>query len=135
MELNINSPQYYTNKFGVDDEVYRLCQDVYEFFRNKSYSECIDIIGIIPIVASKEILNKGLCKSGIHCEPAYGFASISKNIDFEEYVSANIEKKKELIMKCVLSSVKLIKTKGKFDIVSFEKDFSDFLHDNNIDLL
>ena len=29
MELNINSPKYYKDVYGVDDEIYRLCQDIY----------------------------------------------------------------------------------------------------------
>ena len=27
MELNINSPAYFTNHYGVDDEVYRYCEE------------------------------------------------------------------------------------------------------------
>ena len=47
MELNINSPKYYKDVYGVDDEIYRLCQDIYIYFKDKSYSEIINIIGII----------------------------------------------------------------------------------------
>ena len=33
MEININSPQYYTNEFGIDDDIYNLCQDIHEYFK------------------------------------------------------------------------------------------------------
>ena len=56
MELNINSPKYYKDVYGVDDEIYRLCQDIYIYFKDKSYSEIINIIGLIPIIAPKELL-------------------------------------------------------------------------------
>ncbi|MFR8428802.1 MAG: hypothetical protein ACLVCH_16165 [Roseburia inulinivorans] len=58
MELNINSPKYYKDVYGVDDEIYRLCQDIYIYFKDKSYSEIINIIGIIPIIAPKELIGK-----------------------------------------------------------------------------
>ncbi len=132
MELNVNSPQYYSDKFGIDDEIYRLCQEIYQYFKDKSYSEYINIIGIIPIVAPKEMLDRGLCKNGKHCELKYGFASIRKSIDFEKYVLGDIEKKKELIAKCILDAVKSIKMKGKIDFESFEKDFLVFCKNNNI---
>lgn len=123
---------YYTNRFGVDDEIYQLCRSVYNYFKDKNYSECINIIGIVPIVAPKEILDQGLCKGGKRCETKAGFASIGKNIDFDEYVSGDIERKKELMMKCILGAVKSVKSKGKIDFESFEKDFLIFCKNNNI---
>ena len=53
MELNINSPAYFTNHYGVDDEVYRYCQNLHNYFKTKEYSETLTIIGITPIVAPK----------------------------------------------------------------------------------
>ena len=73
MELNINSPKYYKDVYGVDDEIYRLCQDIYIYFKDKSYSEIINIIGIIPIIAPKELLENGKYKEVKHCSVAYGF--------------------------------------------------------------
>ena len=62
MELNINSPAYFTNHYGVDDEVYRYCQNLHNYFKTKEYSETLTIIGITPIVAPKEVYNQGLWK-------------------------------------------------------------------------
>ena len=86
MELNINSPKYYKDVYGVDDEIYRLCQDIYIYFKDKSYSEIINIIGIIPIIAPKELLEKGKYKEVKHCSVAYGFADVNLFIDYEKYV-------------------------------------------------
>ena len=63
MELNINSPAYFTNHYGVDDEVYRYCQNLHNYFKTKEYSETLTIIGITPIVAPKEVYNQGLWKA------------------------------------------------------------------------
>ena len=41
MELNINSPAYFTNYYGVDDEVYSYCQNLHNFFKTKEYSETL----------------------------------------------------------------------------------------------
>lgn len=32
MELNINSPVYFKDRYGIDDEVYKFCQRAYLFF-------------------------------------------------------------------------------------------------------
>ena len=29
MDLNINSPKYYKDVYGIDNEIYRLCQDMH----------------------------------------------------------------------------------------------------------
>ena len=79
MELNINSPKYYKDVYGVDDEIYRLCQDIYIYFKDKSYSEIINIIGIIPIIAPKELLENGKYK-----EPIFGKAYLTIGSSFDE---------------------------------------------------
>ena len=95
MELNINSPKYYKDVYGVDDEIYRLCQDIYIYFKDKSYSEIINIIGIIPISAPKELLEKGKYKEVKHCSVAYGFADVNLFIDYEKYVEDKMDKMSE----------------------------------------
>ena len=94
MELNINSPIYYKDVYGVDDEIYRLCQDIHIYFKDKSYSDIINIVGIIPIIAPKELLENGKYKEVKHCSVAYGFADVNLVIDYEEYVEANMDDKK-----------------------------------------
>lgn len=36
MELNINSPVYFKDHYGIDDEVYKFCQRAYLFFKDKN---------------------------------------------------------------------------------------------------
>ncbi len=55
MELNINSPAYFSEQYGVDDEVYRYCRSLYAFFQDKEYSETLSVIGITPVIAPKEM--------------------------------------------------------------------------------
>ena len=43
MELNINSPAYFKEHYGIDDEVYKFCQKAYVFFKDKEYLSLIHI--------------------------------------------------------------------------------------------
>lgn len=45
MNLNINSPMYYTKQFGIIDEIYDMCQDIQRVVKEKKYSPIIDIVG------------------------------------------------------------------------------------------
>lgn len=126
MELNINSPKYYKEVYGIDDEIYRLCQDMYIYFKDKSYSETINIIGIIPIIAPKELLESGKYKEVKYCSVAYGFADVNLYIDYEKYIGADMDGKKALIVKNVVDSVKAIKAKGKIDFNRFKEDMIRF---------
>lgn len=132
MELNINSPKYYKDIYGIDDEIYRLCQDMYIFFKDKSYSEIINIIGIIPIIAPKELLENGKYKEVKHCSVAFGFADVNLCIDYEKYIEGDIDEKKRLIVKNVLDSVNVIKTKGKIDFKRFKDDMISFCEMNGV---
>lgn len=126
MELNINSPAYYTKIYGVDDEIYWMCRNLSDFVKEKKYSEIINIIGIVPIVAPESEINKGLWKEVKKCEEDYGIATISLRINFEEYVQSDVEKKKSLIINNVLNSVKSISKKGKIDYTLFRDDVTVF---------
>lgn len=55
MELNINSPAYFKEQYGIDDDVYKFCQQAYMYFKDKEYSEILHIIGIIPIVVPNDL--------------------------------------------------------------------------------
>ena len=132
MEININSPKYYKDVYGIDDEIYRLCQDVHVFFKDKSYSEIINIVGIIPIIAPKEMLANGKYKEVKNCSIAYGFADVNLFVDYEQYVAATMDEKKSLIVKNVVDSIKAIKAKGKLDFKLFESDMIKFCEENNI---
>ncbi|MCM1500751.1 MAG: hypothetical protein NC124_20015 [Clostridium sp.] len=96
MVLNINSPAYYSEKYGIHDEIYYLCKNLSEYVQDKQYSNEINIIGITPIIAPSEILKEGLWKELKKCELRYGFASVSLQVDFEEFIKADMEKKKRV---------------------------------------
>ncbi|MDE7249631.1 MAG: hypothetical protein K2N82_07035, partial [Lachnospiraceae bacterium] len=65
MELNINSPAYFSEHYGVDDEVYKFCQKAHLFFKDKEYSSTLQIIGIMPFAAPQEIYDSGAWKEHI----------------------------------------------------------------------
>ena len=65
MELNINSPVYFSQHYGIDDEVYRFCQNAYIFFKDKEYSDILHIIGITPVAAPQELYDAGAWKESV----------------------------------------------------------------------
>lgn len=132
MELNINSPSYYTDEYGVEDEIYWMCRELSVFVREKEYSDVIHIIGILPIIAPKSVIDKGLCKTQKKCEPKAGFASICLQMDYEEYVKADISTKKKLMIDNILASVKSVSKRGKINYSLFEEDVLKFCENKNI---
>ena len=132
MDLNINSPSFYTQEYGIDDDVYWMCRELSDFLKDKKYSDAINIIGIVPIVAPASVIQKGLCKAHKKCEPQYGFASVSLQIDYEEYIESDTSNKKRLIIDNILASVKSISKKGKIDYRLFEKDVRIFCENNDV---
>ena len=132
MDLNINSPTYYTRVHGVDDDIYWMCRELSDFVKEKKYSDVINIIGIVPIIAPTSVIEKGLCKAHKKCEPQYGLASVCLQIDYEEYTKSDISNKKRLIINNVLASVKAVSKKGKINYSLFEEDVRKFCENNNI---
>lgn len=122
MELNINSPAYFSDHYGIDDDVYRYCQKLYTFFRDKQYSDSLSIIGIMPVVAPKELYEAGQWKESVKLIGGTTCAIITIRLDFESYYSADSKEKIVLIKNAILKAVKKIKSKGRFDFGKFEKD-------------
>lgn len=121
MELNINSPVYFKDHYGIDDEVYKFCQRAYLFFKDKKYSNTLQIIGIVPIVSPQEIVGgnykvkvKFLCNKSV--------ASIEIKMDFDDYYKADSIKRIELTKEMILTAVKHIITKIDFDYDRFKED-------------
>lgn len=122
MELNINSPAYFSDHYGIDDDVYRYCQKLYTFFKDKQYSDSPSIIGIMPVVAPKELYEAGQWKESVKLIGGATCAIITIRLDFESYYSADSKGKIVLTRDAVLKAVKKIKSKGRFDFGGFEKD-------------
>ena len=126
MELNINSPAYFSQHYGVDNEVYRFCQNVYLYFKDKEYSDTLHTIGIAPVAAPQELYDDGAWKESVKLISNKTCAIISMRMDFEEYYNADSVGKILLTKKMILKAVKKIKSKGKFDYDAFERDFGAF---------
>lgn len=127
MDLNINSPVYYKNIYGVDDEIYLMCRDISAFVKDKKYSDIVDIVGISPVVAPKELTENGQWKEEIKYDLKFKLISVRKQIDFEKYINSNADGKCKLISGNILKSIKSISRKAKIDYNQFEKDLLEFL--------
>ncbi len=126
MELNINSPAYFSNHYGIDDDVYRYCQSLHEFFKDKEYSEILSIIGIVPIIAPKELYEQNMWKEHTQIISLGSCAIIDIRMDFESYYQADSNGKIGLIKEMIVKAVKKIKTRGKFDWERFRDDLLNF---------
>lgn len=122
MELNINSPAYFTDHYGIDDEVYKYCQQLHDFFRTREYSESMNIIGITPVIAPKEIYDQGMWKEKVQVVGLGSCAMIDIRMDFDNYYNADSNGKIELIQQMIIRAVRKIKSKGKFDWEKFRDD-------------
>ena len=122
MELNINSPAYFTDHYGIDEEVYKYCQQLHDFFRTREYSESMNIIGITPVIAPKEIYDQGMWKEKVQVVGLGSCAMIDIRMDFDNYYNADSSGKIELIQQMIIRAVRKIKSKGKFDWEKFRDD-------------
>ena len=112
MSLCINSPAYYTYHYGVIEEISNMCNLISQI-DIKKYTKELDNVGITPIIAPmSEIKNnrfleirKVMLKSRL--------AIIALHIDFEKFMKADIETKKEMVLCNILSSLRVIKAKLK----------------------
>lgn len=132
MRLNLNSPAYYSKEIGVDNEIHSMCQEISRYMRDKEYSEIVDTIGIVPIVAPKELIDAGKWKKERKYDLKYRLVFVSKQISFDDYVNANIQRKKELILENIIDSVKSIHKKSKFDFEQFKIDLMNFIESNEL---
>ena len=108
MILNINSPAYYTQKFGINDELYSLSKQISNSVQKKQYSDVINTIGIVPIIAPQELLDEGLWKEKVHVSKPYQFADVQLRINYDEFINANNEEKRELFIKNIIDSIRAV---------------------------
>lgn len=123
MELNVNTPAYFNQHYGIDDEVYRFCQNAYMYFKDKEYSDTLHAIGIVSVAAPQELYDEGAWKESVKLISNKSCAIISIRMDFQEYYNADSTGKILLTKKMILKAVKKIKAKSKFDYDEFERDF------------
>ena len=126
MMLNLNSPAYHSKKYGVDSEIYNMCRELTRFVHDKKYSDIVDTVGIVPIVAPRTEIEAGKWNEEKKYDIKFKLVFVSKQIDYDTYCCADMEMRKELIIKNILDSVKSIHRKAKFDYAKFETDVKDF---------
>lgn len=122
MELNINSPVYYKDHYGIDNAVYRFTQRAYLFFKEKEYSDTLQILGIVPIIAPQEVYAAGNYKERVRFLCGKGVASVEIKVDFDAYHNAGSSGKIVLTKEMLLTAAKRIKTKVDFDYDRFRDD-------------
>lgn len=130
MELNINSPAYFTQQYGVEESVYRYCQKCYEYFKDKEYSDILTIIGICPQCAPKNLYQQGKWKEQVRFIGNANCASIDIRMDFDQYYNATSEEKVTIIRDTIMKAIKKIKAKGKFDYENFCRDLQNMTGNN-----
>ena len=122
MELNINSPVYYKDHYGIDNGVYRFTQRAQLFFKEKEYSNTLQIIGIVPIIAPKEVYAAGNYKDRVKFLCGKSAASVEIKMDFDTYHNADSVGKIALTKDMLLTAAKRIKVKVDFDYDRFKDD-------------
>lgn len=122
MELNINTPVYFKDHYGIDDEVYRFCQRAYLYFKDKKYSNTLQIIGIVPIVAPEDIIKSKNYKEKVKFLCNKNVVSIDIKMDFNDYYNADSITRIELTKEMILTAAKRIITKVDFDYDKFKDD-------------
>ena len=124
MNFYINSPSYYSQIHGIDDEIYKMCRLLEKDIDIKKYTSLLDTVGITPIIAPSLEIDCGNYAEVKYISLPCRMASISLHIDYSEYISVSIEEKKALIIKNILNSLLVIKKRLKngFDYVQIEND-------------
>ena len=118
--------------FGIDDDIYYMCRDLCNFLNQRTYSDLVEEIGIIPIVAPKNLVDDGQWKESKKFFNRNHNVIISKHIDYNQYVSSSIPEKKILIIKNVMDSLKNVAIKGHIDYNKMRDDIEEFCKNNNI---
>ena len=132
MSIYINSPSYYTQIYGIDDKVYKVCRLLEKNIDVKNYTSLLDTIGITPIVAPVEEICDNKCQEVRHISLGCRMASISLHVDYSAYISAiDQDKKLQLIIDNILNSLLIIKKRLKkgFDYEQIKKDILTLVND------
>jgi hypothetical protein len=93
--------------------------------KNKEYSEVLKIIGIIPIVATEEVLKDSLCwKERLEFVAKNEVATVWIHINFNNYHSSDGDIKKVLMLEAIIKSIEWISKKPKirFNLGKFKED-------------
>lgn len=124
MNLFINSPSYYTREYGVIDEIYSFCNNISRNIDITCYTQCLDTIGIVPMIAPESVLTDLGWKKRTYISLTYRMADISLSSSFENYHLGDLEMKKKIMLENILASLKVVKKKlgTNFDYEGIERD-------------
>lgn len=130
INLFINSPSYYTEEYGVMDDIYSLCKLISDRIDITLYTDALDTIGIAPIIAPKQVLDSG-CKEVKMISMRYRMANISLYCDYNNFIKADLALKKVMIVENIINSLYVIKKrlKNKFNYTQIVNDIKNLLHE------
>ena len=133
MNIYINSPSYYTEEFGIIQDVYDMCNYISRNIDIKKYTSIIDTVGITPIIAPSQVIEQNEMKEIKYISKTYRMANIALFVDYLQYVDGDVYKKKRIILDNILSSLKCLKNKLKnsFDYDMLYSDVMLLLQDYN----
>lgn len=131
MNLFINSPSHYTQEYGVIDEIYNMCSYISQNIDINDYTESIDTIGIVPMIAPIDVLNQVDWKEQKYVSRTYRMASISLISDYHSYCNGNVIEKKGIILDNIFRSLQEVKKqlKREFDYAQIERDIKVLVED------
>ena len=129
MNLFINSPAYYTQQYGVIDDIYQLCALISHRIDITVYTHSLDTIGITPIIAPAQVLNNGMWKEVRKISLPYRMASISLVSDYDRFCNSDIVLKKLMILENIFNSLGVIKRRLKenFNFELIKNDIMELL--------
>ena len=130
INLFINSPSYYTEEYGVMDDIYNLCKLISDRIDITLYTDALDTIGITPIIAPKQVLDSG-CMEVKMISMRYRMANISLYCDYNNFIKADLALKKVMIAENIINSLYVIKKrlKNKFNYTQIVNDIKNLLHE------
>ena len=103
-----------------------MCSDITNKIDLKNYTSTFDNIGITPIIAPTEEIDKGKIKEVRKILPKSKLGFVSLHINYEIYCNANVQEKKDLILQNIFASLLIISKRAKNDF-DYEKLVNDIL--------
>ena len=125
MSLNINSPAYYSQIHGIDNDIYRFQLLITRNIDVKNYSEIVDAIGIVPIIAPSHIQWNE--EKQFHVK--HRFVCIKLRADYEKYLSADFEGKKQILLQNIFDSLYVVRKRlgRRFDYDRIVNDIKELV--------
>lgn len=133
VNLFINSPAYYTREYGVIDEIYNMCSVISRGIDITLYTDALDTIGIVPIIAPTKELQSGKYNETKRISLTYRMVDISLVMNYERFCNADTSIKKQMVVDNILRSLSVVKLKLKerFDYERIEHDIIDLLDEKS----